>query len=93
VKNEFKTRRCSKKGVARVLFFVIQSILHNFLNVQKSILSITAYELKSLITEEIQKYLCAGEFGNTVSLRVFYAKMASYNERRVIELRSQLAAS
>jgi len=93
VKNEFKIRTCSKKGVARVLFFVVQSIMHNFLNVQKSILSITAYELKSLITEGIQKYLCDGKFGNTVSLRVFYAKMASYNERRVIELRCQLAAS
>ena len=93
VKNEFKIRTCSKKGVARVLFFVVQSIMHNFLNVQKSILSITAYELKSLITEGKQKYLCDGKFGNTVSLRVFYAKMASYNERRVIELRCQLAAS
>ena len=93
VKNEFKIRTCSKKGVARVLFFVVQSIMHNFLNVQKSILSITAYELKSLITEDIQKYLCDGKFGNTVSLRVFYGKMASYNERRVIELRCQLASS
>jgi len=72
---------------------VVQSILHNFLNVQKSILSITAYELKSLIVEDIQKYLLDGKFGNTVSFRMFYAKMASYNERRVIELRSQLAAS
>jgi len=93
VKNEFKIRTCSKKGVARVLFFVVQSILHNFLNAQKSILSITAYELKSLIAEDIQKYLCDGKFGNMVSFREFYAKMASYNERRVIELRCQLAAS
>lgn len=93
VKNNFKIRTCSKKGVARVLFFVVQSIMHNFLNVQKSILSITAYELKSLIAEDIQKYLCDGKFGNTVSLRAFYAKMAGYNERRVLELRRQLAAS
>ncbi|RJS75523.1 hypothetical protein CW714_00290 [Methanophagales archaeon] len=76
VKNEFKIRTCSKKGVARVLFFVVQSIMHNFLNVQKSILSIAAYELKSLITEGIQKYLCDGKFVNTVSIRAFYAKMA-----------------
>lgn len=93
VKNEFKIRTCSKKGIARVLFFVVQCILHNFLNVQKSILSITAYELKSLITEDIQKYLCDGKFLHTLPLRVFYAKMASYNERRVIELRYRLAAA
>ncbi len=52
-KNEFKIRTCSKKGVARVLFFVVQTIIHNFLNVLKSILSIAAYELKSLIAEDI----------------------------------------
>jgi ABC-type dipeptide/oligopeptide/nickel transport system ATPase subunit len=80
-------------GDARVLFFVVRSILHNFLNVQKSILSITAYELKSLIAEDIQKYLCVGKFTNTISLTEFYTRMASYNERRVMELRCQLAAS
>lgn len=93
VKNDFKIRICSKKGVARVLFFVVQCILHNFLNVQKRILSIAAYELKSLIVEDIQKYLCDGKFANTVSLREFYTKMTSYNERRVMELRCQLAAT
>jgi IS4 transposase len=93
VKNEFKIRTCSKKGVARALFFVVQSILHNFLNVQKSILSIAAYELKSLITEDIQKYLRKGKFLNTISLSVFYAKMAGYNEHRLVELRCQLAAT
>jgi hypothetical protein len=67
--------------------------MHNFLNVQKSILSITAYELKSLIAEDIQKYLHDGKFLNMVPFREFYAKMACYNERRVIELRCQLAAS
>ena len=93
VKNEFKIRTCSKKGVARVLFFVIECILHNFLNVQKSILSIAAYELKSLITEDIQNYLHDGKFLNTIPFREFYAKMASYNEHRLMELRCQLAAA
>ena len=93
IKNGFKIRTCSKRGVARVLFFVVQSILHNFLNVQKSILSIAAYELKSLITEDIQKYLCVGKFANTISLSEFYTRISSYNERRVMELRSHLAAS
>jgi len=93
VKKEFKIRTCSKKRVARVLFFVVRAILHNFLNVQKSILSIAAYELKSLIAEDIQEYLCVGKFMNTISLSEFYARMAAYNERRVMELRCQLAAS
>ena len=93
VKNEFKIRTCSKKGVARVFFFVVQCIMHNLLNVLKSILYITAYELKSLIAEDIQKYLRDGKFVNTVPFREFYTKMASYNEYRIIELRCQLAAS
>jgi len=54
VKNEFKIKTCSKKGIARVLFFVVQCIMYNFLNVQKSVLSTTAHELKSLIAEDIQ---------------------------------------
>ncbi len=93
VKNGFKIRTCSKKAVARVLFFVVQTILHNFLNVQKSILSITTYELKSLIAEDIQRYLCVGKIANTISLSEFYRRISSYNERRVMELRSHLAAS
>ncbi len=93
VKNEFKIRTCSKKGVARVFFFVVQCIMHNFLNVQKSILSIAAYQLKSLIAEDIQEYLCVDKFANTISFREFYTRMASYNEYRVMELRCRLAAS
>lgn len=93
VKNEFKIRTCSKRGVARVLFFVVQCIMHNFLSVQKSILSTTAYELKSLIAEDIQKYLCEGKFSNTLSFTAFYTKMADYNEHRLVELRCPLAAT
>ncbi|MBN2845004.1 MAG: transposase [Deltaproteobacteria bacterium] len=93
VKKEFKIRTCSRSYVARVLFFVIQCIMHNFLNVLKRILRIAAHQLKSRIVEDIEKYLCDGKFVNTLPLRVFYAKMASYNERRVMELRCQLAAS
>jgi len=93
VKNEFKIRTCSKEGVARVLSFAIQRIMHNFLNVQKSILSITAYELKSLIAQDIQKFFVDGKSLNSLPLRVFYTKIATYNEHRVTELRSKLAAS
>jgi len=92
VKNEFKIRTCSKKAVARVLFFVLQCIMHNLLNLLKSILCITAYELKSLIVEDIQRYLCVGKL-NTIPLSEFYRRISDYNEHRVMELRSHLAAS
>jgi hypothetical protein len=51
------------------------------------------HRLKSLIAEDIQKYLHDGKFLNMVPFREFYAKMTSYNERRVMELRCPLAAS
>ena len=90
MKNEFKIRTCSKKGVARVLFFVGQCILHNLLNVLKSILSITAYKLKSRIAEDIQKYPQDGKFVNTVPFRDFYTKMASYNKLTRLKRRCAL---
>ncbi|MDY0388251.1 MAG: ISH3 family transposase, partial [Methanolobus sp.] len=45
---------------ARALFFVIQCIMYNILNMLKSVLKITAYELKSSINEEIIKILRYG---------------------------------
>jgi hypothetical protein len=93
VKNEFKIRTCSKESVARVLFFVVQSIMHKFLSVQKSIRSTAAHELKSRIAEDIQKYLYGGKFSNTLSFAAFYTKVAAYNEHRLVELRRQLAAT
>ncbi|RLG30509.1 ISH3 family transposase [Methanosarcinales archaeon] len=92
MKREFKIRTCSKKAVARVLFFTIQSILHNFLNVQKRVLTITAYELKSLISEDIQNYF-VDKSSNWLPFCEFYAKLKAYNENRVVELRSKLALS
>ena len=60
VKNEFKIRSCTKSPVARVLFFIIQCIMYNVLNMLKSVLEITAYELKSLIKEDINKVVRYG---------------------------------
>ncbi|AKB45863.1 Mobile element protein [Methanosarcina sp. Kolksee] len=60
VKNEFKIRSCTKSPVARVLFFIIQCIMYNVLNMLKSVLEITAYELKSLINEDIKKVVRYG---------------------------------
>jgi len=55
VKNDFKIRTCTKSPVARTLFFVIQCTLYNILNMFKSVLEITAYEMKSIINEDIGK--------------------------------------
>lgn len=55
VKNDFKIRTCSKSPVARTLFFVIQCIMYNILNVLKSVLDITAYQMKSVINQDIIK--------------------------------------
>jgi hypothetical protein len=91
VKKEFKIRTCSRSYVARVLFFVVQCIMHNFLNVLKRILRITAHQLKSRIVEDLDRYLRRGRFRNNISLREFYAKIAYYNRYRVLGLRSRLA--
>jgi len=55
VKNDFKIRTCTKSPVARVLFFIVQCIMYNVLNMLKSVVEITSHELKSLICEDINK--------------------------------------
>lgn len=91
VKKEFKIRTCSRSYIVRVLFFVIQCITHNFLNLLKRILRITAHQLKARIVEDIDRYLRRGRFWNNISLGAFYAKIAYYNRYRTLELRSRLA--
>jgi hypothetical protein len=91
VKKEFKIRTCSRSYVVRVLFFVIQCILHNFLNVLKRILRITAQQLKARIVEDLERYLKRGRFRRKLSLRVFYGNIAHYNRQRALELRARLA--
>jgi hypothetical protein len=92
VKKDFKIRTCSRSYIARVLFFVIQCIMHNFLNVLKMILRITAHQLKSFIVEDVEKYLNRGLFLNRISLRKVYAKITYYNQYRGLELFRQLVA-
>jgi hypothetical protein len=55
VKNDFKIHTCTKSPVARTLFFIIQCTLYNILNMLKSVLQITAHEMKSIINEDIGK--------------------------------------
>jgi hypothetical protein len=91
VKKEFKIRTCSRSYVARVLFFVVQCLMHNFLSLLKRILRITAHQLKARIVEDIERYLRRGGFRRKLSLRAFYEKIAHYNQQRALELRARLA--
>ena len=93
VKKEFKIRTCTRSYVARVLFFVVQCLMHNFLNLLKRILCITAQQLKARIVEDIEGYLKRGGFRRKLSLRVFYEKIAHYNQQRALQLRARLAGT
>lgn len=91
VKNEFKIRTCSKSPAVRTLFFIVQCLLYNILNVLKSGLKITADKLKSAISGEILtcikygfKSLC------TVPIKIFLKTVLKYNENRVQTLRKRL---
>jgi hypothetical protein len=91
VKKEFKIRTCTRSYVARVLFFVVQCLMHNFLNLLKRNLCITAQQLKARIVEDIEGYLKRGGFCRKLSLRAFYKKIAQYNQQRVLELQARVA--
>jgi len=91
VKNNFKIRTCTKSPVARTLFFVIQCTLYNILNMLKSVLEITAYELKSLINEDIIKVVRYGlKSLCIVPVKIFLNCMEMYNQKRKRDLRNQL---
>ena len=86
VKNAFKIRTCSKSPVVRTLFFVIQCLLHNVMNLLKSVLEIDAYQLKSAISTAIitAKSLCK------ISIKMFMKMLQEYNEDRIQTLRCRL---
>jgi len=60
IKNVFKIRTCSKSPIVRILFFLIQCLLHNILNLLKSGLKTTTYELKSAINNGVLIYIRKG---------------------------------
>ena len=83
VKNDFKIRSCTKSPVARVLFFIIQCIMYNVLNMLKSVLEITAYELKSSINEDINKAVRYGlKSLNLIPVNVLLDCLRWFNEER-----------
>ncbi|AKB48912.1 Mobile element protein [Methanosarcina sp. Kolksee] len=91
VKNEFKIRSCTKSPVARVLFFIIQCIMYNVINMLKSVLEITAYELKSLIDEDIKKVVRYGLRSlNFIPVSVLLDCLRWVNEERNRVLRTRL---
>jgi hypothetical protein len=91
VKNDFKIRSCTKSPVARVLFFIIQCIMYNVLNVLKSVLEITAYELKSLINEDINKAVRYGlKSLNFIPVNVLMDCLRWFNKERNRVLRTRL---
>ena len=94
VKNNFKIRTCTNSPVARTLFFVIQCTLYNILNMLKSVLEITAYELKSLINEDIIKVVKYGlKSLYTMPVKLFLNRLKVYNQTRKRDLRSQLTGT
>ena len=91
VKNDFKIRTCSKSPVARTLFFVVQCIMYNILNVLKSILDITAYQMKSVINQDIIKAVTEGiESLCNISINLFLDCLKKFNRERNRALRARL---
>ena len=91
MKKVFKIRTCSTSGVVRSLFFILQCIMHNCLNVLKQVVSITAYTLKSAICKGIRDCLHIGsDIICNQSIVGFYNRMKRYNEDRELESRQHL---
>jgi hypothetical protein len=91
VKNDFKIRTCSKSPVARTLFFVIQCIMYNILNVLKSVLEITAYQMKSVINQDIIKAVTDGiESLCNIPVKLFLDYLMNFNRERSRVLRARL---
>jgi IS4 transposase len=91
VKKDFKIRTCSKSPVARTLFFVVQCIMYNILNVLKSVLDITAYQMKSVINRDIIKAVKEGvnSLAN-ITVNSFLECLVIFNKERKRALRARL---
>ena len=83
VKNDFKIRTCSKSPVARTLFFVVQCIMYNILNILKSVLNITAYQMKSVINQDIIKAVTEGINSLcNIPVKSFFDCLTKFNKER-----------
>ena len=91
VKNDFKIRTCSKSPVARTLFFVVQCIMHNILNVLKSVLDITEYQMKSVINQDIIKVVTEGINSLCrIPVKSFIDCLTKFNRERNRALRARV---
>jgi hypothetical protein len=92
IKNVFKIRTCSKSPVVRILFFLLQCLLFNVLNLLKTDLKINVYELKSAINNGILTYIREGYKSLCrVPIAVLLIWLREYNESRIQTLRARLA--
>jgi len=91
VKEDFKIRTCSKSPVARTLFFAVQCIMYNILNVLKSVLEITAYQMKSVIDQDIIKAVTEGiKSLCNIPIKLFLDCLKIYDKKRNRALRARL---
>ena len=91
VKNVFKMRTCSKSPVVRTLFFTLQCVIHNILNMLKVGLDITAYQLKSAITSDIFQCIRHGyESLRIIPIGIILDTVGAYNKNRLEMLRTRL---
>ena len=92
VKNTFKIRTCSKSPVVRTLYFILRCILFNLLNLLKSGLNITAYELKSATNSDIIQCIKYGyESLQAIPVKIFIKILLKYNKISIEVLRSRLS--
>ena len=91
MKNIFKIRTCSKSPIVRLFLFLLQCLMHNYLNMLKRILSITAYVLKSVVQKGLWITLdrkLSQEY--PISFTDFYNNGVQFNEFRIFEFRNHL---
>jgi len=79
----FQDKNMFKISSGKDVIFVIQCLLHNVMNLLKSVLEIDAYQLKSAISTAIMtaKSLCK------ISIKMFMKMLQEYNEDRIQTLR------
>lgn len=91
IKNIFKIRTCSKSPIVRTLFFLIQCLLFNVLNLLKSVIEIDAYKLKSVISDAVIAFVKDGyKFSYMIPIKMFMKLLRDYNEDRIQKLRNRL---
>jgi len=91
VKNAFKIRTCSKSTVVRTLFFLIQCLLYNVLNLLKLVLEIDTYKLKSAISDAIVGFIKGGYKSLCgIPINMFMKMLQEYKEERIQTFRNRL---